>query len=128
MHRAAKWCRQPHPMAHVELRPSIVRHGIVLVRNKADVCSAAATTSASTPTTSATGSQVAVGIVERVKTKEREFGADAGPEIRDQLVLPEYSFGVVLIDVVVTAKRPDGITDSPREGRLALRRKSWCSP
>ena len=47
-----------------------------------------------------------MGIIERIKAKKRKLRSNVCAGIGDQLVLPEYPFGIVLVNVVGASEGP----------------------
>src|SRR5260370_39189741 len=84
-------------VTNVKRGAAVIGHGIILVRQKAGG-TGESTAEASAATASA---DVPVGVSQCVKAEQRDFLARSDPHVGNQLVLPEDSFGVILINVVV---------------------------
>src|SRR5712671_2158951 len=78
---AVRSCLPWFSMPHIKGSAPVVRRQIVLIRWK----------------TRSTGG-IAVRIIQRVVTEQRELCSGADVEVRDQLVLPEFSVRDVLVD------------------------------
>src|ERR1035437_7641804 len=93
-------------VANIERSATVVLHWIVRVHHK--VGRTGATPKEATAAATTASSQIAVGEIERIKTKQRELRSDAHPAVDDHLVLYENPFRAVLINVGVSTERPNG--------------------
>ena len=115
-------------IANVEGRPPVVLHGVIGVHHELRGTGTSAESAAKSAAAAsrrnrdrAARSEIAVGEIERVETKQRQLIADANPKIRDHLVLLENSAGVVLIDVGVPTKGTNiAGRVGARQGRIGI--------
>src|SRR5271165_3916854 len=115
-------------VANIKAGASPVFHGIVRVH---DECSRGRTTSkeAAASTAPTTSTQIAIGEVQRIESKQRNPRSHVDAKIGDQLVLQEGPFGVVLVDVRVAAKRPHiAGRISPRQGCIGIAQEELVLP
>ena len=98
-------------MPHVEGGAAVIRHGIVLVGEKA--CRTGGTAVKKSPRI-ASGTGVALGVAQSVEAEQRKPPACSKPDVRDQLFLAEHSTGGVLIDVLIGAVRRGSAGDIRR--------------
>src|SRR5437763_8340539 len=93
-----KIAAQENSITDIEGGASVVCKRIVLIRNKARLrCSAAG----EKPAWTTSGTCIAVGIVQHIKTKQRDSPPRVHPNIGDHLVLAENSTRDVLVYIGV---------------------------
>src|SRR5437879_98283 len=94
------------PMPDIERSAAIIGQRIVLVRKKTSRTGGAASEK---PSAAPARTGIAVGITQRVEAKQRQLFPRRDSYVRDELVLAEDSFGVVLIDIATSILRLQGI-------------------
>src|SRR5215471_3764943 len=106
---------------HIECGTAVVGHWVVLVGEEARAAGQPRGRRAKRAATSGSGTQIAVRVIQHIKTEQRELRTqEVGSKVGNQLILAKNPAGIVLIDVVSAAQGADARRKRARQRGVSI--------